>query len=182
MESRTEFREASDADAASIAALVNSAYRGDSSRVGWTTEADFLGGQRTDLDEVSGLIGKKDSLFILCEREGGLIASVHLQREGDAAQLGMLAVKPELQGKGVARLLLHEAEKIAAELWGAAKMRMAVITFRHELMEYYERRGYRRTGRFEPFPADPKFGIPKVPDLRFEWLEKPTDPSADHRC
>ena len=35
-------------DAPEIAILVNSAYRGDSSRQGWTTEADLLDGTRTD--------------------------------------------------------------------------------------------------------------------------------------
>ena len=173
-----EFRKGLIADAGRIAELVNSAYRGESSRLGWTTEADLLGGQRTDMNEVSGLIGRDESFFILCEREGDLIASVHLERNGESASLGMLAVKPELQGKGIGKLLLLEAEREAVESWGVGKMRMAVIAFRHELIEFYERRGYRPTGLFAPFPADPKFGIPKVPDLSFEWLEKPVGGSS----
>ena len=35
---------AQDSELEAVAALVNSAYRGDSSRVGWTTEADYLSG------------------------------------------------------------------------------------------------------------------------------------------
>ena len=33
--------------------LVNSAYRGDSSKKGWTTEADLLDGSRTDEDAIN---------------------------------------------------------------------------------------------------------------------------------
>ncbi len=172
MESRIEFRKGLLGDAGKIAELVNSAYRGESSKLGWTTEADLLGGQRTDIAEVSALLNRADSLFILCEKEGGLVASVHLERCGEEALLGMLAVKPGLQGKGLGKRLLLEAERKAIESWGARRMRMAVLTFRQELIEYYQRRGYVRTGRFEAFPEDPRLGIPKVNGLRFEWLEK----------
>lgn len=173
MESRTEFRKGLARDAGEIAALVNSSYRGESSKTGWTTEAHLLGGQRTDAAEVSGLMEKTGSIFILCMTESGLTASVHLEHCGNDAHLGMLAVKPDLQGRGIGKRLLDEAERTAIESWGVNRMKMAVLTFRAELIQFYERRGYRRTGIFRPFPEDPKFGIPKVRDLRFEWLEKP---------
>ena len=35
-------------DVPQLVSLVNSAYRGDESRAGWTTEAELLAGQRTD--------------------------------------------------------------------------------------------------------------------------------------
>ncbi len=166
------FRKARIDEAGQIAALVNSAYRGESSRAGWTTEADFLDGQRTDLEEISGLIGKAASLILLCLDGNDLIGSVHLEKSADAACLGMLAINPQLQGRGVGKMLLTEAESMATDAWHSDKMKMAVITIRPELIAYYERRGYRRTGVHKVFPADICFGIQKVKGLKLEWLEK----------
>lgn len=168
------FRRAIAADAEAIAALVNSAYRGDSSRAGWTTEADLLGGQRTDAEEIAQLIVREGSALLLCLRAGELIGSVHVGRVDDAtAYLGMLVIKPVLQGQGLGRCLMEEAERFARTEWGAARMQMQVITMRPELIAWYERRGYLRTGEIRPFPAtDPRFGLPKVAGLQFEVLEK----------
>ncbi len=159
-------------DAGDIVKLVNSAYRGESSKAGWTTEADLLGGQRTDINEVSRLIEKPDSVFLLCLEEKKLVASMHLERWGEMAKFGMLAVRPALQGRGIAKRLLLEAESWSQSAWQSRKAGMTVLTLRDELIAYYERRGYGRTGRFEDFPKDPRFGIPKVSGLRLEWLEK----------
>ncbi|MBI1175109.1 MAG: GNAT family N-acetyltransferase [Sideroxydans sp.] len=167
------FRRATPADADAIVALVNSAYRGDSSRAGWTTEADLLGGQRTDIGEVARLLGMADSLFLLGLSAGEIIGSVHLQRLGVAtAGLGMLVIRPTLQGWGFGTQLMRAAETWGSEAWHAARMQMQVITLRTELIDYYLRRGYRRTGELRPFPAEPEFGLPKVAGLQFEVLEK----------
>jgi ribosomal protein S18 acetylase RimI-like enzyme len=168
------FRDASANDVDAIVALVNSAYRGDSSRAGWTTEADILGGQRTDAAEISRLQAQADSKILLCLRGGELVGSVHLERlDAATAYMGMLVIRPLLQGQGLGRRLMAEAEHLAQVQWGASCMRMQVITLRRELIAYYERRGYRRTGEARPFPAaDPRFGLPRVDGLMFEVLEK----------
>lgn len=168
------FRFATPADADALVALVNSAYRGDSSRTGWTTEADILGGQRTDSQEIAGLITEAGSLLLLCERAGEIVGSVHLQRQdADTAYLGMLVIRPGLQGQGWGSRLMTEAERLLQDDWGIARVQMQVITLRHALIAFYERRGYSRTGQFKPFPGnDPRFGLPKVADLQFEVLEK----------
>lgn len=167
------FRPAELADVDTIVTLVNSAYRGDSSRQGWTTEADLLDGQRTDADEIRSLILDKNSLILLGWCQGQLISSVHLQNTQErAAYLGMLTVRPGLQGAGLGRRVMEAAEDFARRTWGARRMRMTVIDRRHELIAYYERRGYRRTGESIPFPDDPRFGLPKVAGLRLEVLEK----------
>ncbi|MHB1100918.1 MAG: GNAT family N-acetyltransferase [Burkholderiales bacterium] len=172
MGSPTEIRYGVKGDAGEIASLVNSAYRGESSKCGWTTEADHLGGQRTDTGEVSKLIESAGSRFLLCIEAGSLVGVIHLEQCGEDAKLGMLAVRPDRQGSGFGKRLLDEAERAAVKAFGARKIKMAVLTFRTELIAYYKRRGYFRTGHFEDFPVDPKFGIPKVSGLRFEWLEK----------
>ncbi|MFF8812291.1 GNAT family N-acetyltransferase [Streptomyces pactum] len=173
------FRTATDADVPALVALVESAYRGDASRAGWTTEADLLGGQRTDPEGVSAVVNAEDGRMVVAERDGELIACCQLERRrGDAgepvAYFGMFAVRPGLQGSGVGKAVLAEAERLVAAEWGAREMHMTVISVREELIAWYERRGYARTGRMTPFPyGDERFGIPHRPDLEFELLVKP---------
>lgn len=168
------FRDAHAGDVDAILALVESAYRGDASRQGWTTEADLLDGQRTDPAGVAELIAKPGSRVLLAESDGELLACAQLERLGDAAYFGMFSVRPGLQGNGVGRAVLAEAERIAREEWQCAQMQMTVISIRDELVAWYERRGYRRSGVYKPFPyGDERFGIPKRDDLRFEVLLKP---------
>lgn len=173
------FRTATPEDVEAIVALTESAYRGDASRAGWTTEADLLDGQRTDAREVSELVARPGCLFLLAEAGDGdhspcdLLASCHLERQRDGAYFGMFSVRPAAQGNGTGRALLAEAERIARDEWHCRAIRMTVIDARAELVAWYERRGYRRTGEYRPFPyGDPRFGIPKRDDLRFEWLVK----------
>jgi ribosomal protein S18 acetylase RimI-like enzyme len=181
------FRDATHADVPAIVALVTSAYRGEASRAGWTTEADLLDGARIDPDLLRADIGRPRSRVLLAERmppagrEAGcghpsreLVACAHVAAEEDGAgYFGMFAVRPGLQGSGIGHALLAEAERIVREDWTLPRMRMSVIDLRDELIAWYQRRGYRRTGVYKPFPyGDPRFGIPRRDDLRFEVLEK----------
>ena len=166
------FRKATLVDVTQIVTLVNSAYRGETSRAGWTTEAEVLDGQRTDADEVSDLISAENSLILLYLMDGKIIGTVHLRHDNGAAYLGMLVIKPGFQGQGTGKKLMQSAEETAIKMWGVGKVLMTVITLRTELIAFYERRGYRRTGIFKDFPKDEKFGIPKVHDLQIELLEK----------
>ena len=172
------FRHATAADIDAIVALVESAYRGDASRAGWTTEADLLDGRRTGADDITACLARARSVIVLAERGGGpdaeLVACAHVADEDGAGYFGMFSVVPTLQGGGVGKQVLSEAERIVHEEFGLAVMRMTVIDVRDELIAFYERRGYRRTGIHKPFPyGDARFGLPKRNDLRFEVLEKP---------
>jgi ribosomal protein S18 acetylase RimI-like enzyme len=172
-ESGLVFRDATPADVDAIVQLVESAYRGDSSRRGWTTEADLLDGRRTGSDEVLADIARPHSRVLLAERDGALLACAHVAREDNAGYFGMFSVQPGLQGGGIGKALLAEAERVVAREWTLPAMRMTVIDVRDELIAFYERRGYRRTGIFKPFPyGDARFGLPRRDDLRFEVLEK----------
>jgi len=162
-------------DVDAIVDLVESAFRGHASRAGWTTEADLLDGRRTGPDEISAIVADPDQC-ILVERDpdGSLLASVVLKREGEAAWLGMLSVQPTRQGAGVGRRVVEGAEAWARTHWDSRRIRMTVIVQRAELIAWYERRGYCRTGETAPFfYGDERFGLPRRPDLSFIVLEKP---------
>ncbi|MCE5232690.1 MAG: GNAT family N-acetyltransferase [Mizugakiibacter sp.] len=174
MSATPTFRFAEPADAPAIVALVESAYRGDASRAGWTTEADLLDGRRTSVADLLPLLREPRSRVLLAERGGELLACAHIEKQGEAAYFGMFSVRPALQGGGVGKAVLAEAERIARADWGCDEMQLTVIDVRTELLAWYERRGYRRTGIHKPFPyGDERFGLPRRPDLRFELLVKP---------
>ena len=167
------FRVAGEADIDAIVCLVEGSYRGDASRVGWTTEADLLDGMRIDAQRVREDVERRGSHVLLGERDDQLLACANVCIEDGAGYFGMFSVVPDLQGGGIGKQMLAEAERIAREEWNLPVMRMTVIDVRDELIAFYERRGYSRTGIHKPFPyGDTRFGIPKRDDLRFEILEK----------
>ncbi|AKJ14769.1 GCN5 family acetyltransferase [Streptomyces incarnatus] len=167
------FRDATDADVDALVALIESAYRGDSSRAGWTTEADILQGQRTDPEGVLEVIKSPESRLLVVEQDGRIVACCQLEHRGDHAYFGMFAVSPTLQGAGLGKTVMAEAERQVRAAWGVTEMHMTVISVRDDLIAWYERRGYRRTGKMSPFPyGDERFGIPQRDDLQFELLVK----------
>lgn len=167
------FRTATLADVAALIELVTSAYRGDASKQGWTTEADLLDGQRIDAQALQHDIQRAHSRILLALRDGQLLACAHVALENGAGYFGMFAVRPDQQGSGVGKQVMAEAERVVREDWGLPAIRMTVIDVREELIAFYERRGYLRTGIKKPFPyGDERYGIPKRDDLRFEILEK----------
>lgn len=173
MTSEFRVRAAIPTDAETITALVNSAYRGDSSRAGWTTEADLLGGQRMDDEWMREIIEADANVILVHERDGEIVASVHLKRTGDACYLGMITVKPTLQGSGIGAALLDASERWARTNWQSQSVHMTVIVQRPELIAWYERHGYHRTGERKPFPyGNERFGLPRRTDLEFDVLRK----------
>lgn len=171
------FRVAHAADIAAAHALIESAYRGESAKRGWTHEADLLGGQRTDATALAEIVADPSQTLLLAEEDGALVGCVLVvdkdEREGArVGYLGMLTVAPDLQGGGLGRRLLDAAEAHARG-FGAHVMEMTVIESRRELIDWYVRRGYHDTGRREPFPLDdPRFGLPKTRELAFIVMAK----------
>lgn len=157
-----------DIDALDI--LVNSAYRGESSKKGWTTEAGLLDGLRTDADTLRKLMHEPGSVILKYVADNCIKGCVYLKQKGDKLYLGMLTVLPELQAKGIGKHLLAAAEGHAKKN-NCGVITMTVISVRHELIAWYRRHGYEPTGETEPFPTGTKFGLPKQ-DLLFIVMEK----------
>jgi ribosomal protein S18 acetylase RimI-like enzyme len=201
------FRFATIDDVPAVVVLVESAYRGDASRAGWTTEADLLEGQRTDAAMVAEAIGRDGVQVLLAERDGELVACCELtapggerdpqatgafaaaqsgsgaepphgcsaeSRTAGSAYLGMFAVQPELQGAGIGRAVLDEAARIAGDDWGAEALELSTLHPREELIAWYERCGFARTGELRAFPyGDERYGVPQRDDIQQVVLSRP---------
>ncbi|MEO6071006.1 MAG: GNAT family N-acetyltransferase [Chitinophagaceae bacterium] len=152
---------AKEKDVSEITHLVNGAYRGESSKKGWTTEADLLDGQRTDEEAIRLMLQKENSTLLVCKNElSKVVGCVCLEKQGSAMYLGMLTVSPSLQGAGLGKFILMKAEEYAVDK-KATSIIMTVLTVRQELIDWYVRRGYKKTEEKKPFPEDSRFGIPK---------------------
>ncbi|MBX9676427.1 MAG: GNAT family N-acetyltransferase [Methylotenera sp.] len=170
------FHKAELVDAQDIAALINSAYRGESSRAGWTTEADILDGLRTTTQEVASIIKREDAFILVGVLRDQIVATICCEKQDaygrNIAHLGMIAVKPTLQNKGHGATMIQAAEAMTAREWRVVGFHMAVITLREELIAFYERLGYARSGEFKNFPENTALWQPKVAGLTLEYLVK----------
>lgn len=188
------FRKATPADVPSVLALVRSAYRGDASRTGWTTEADLVTDDRIDENGLLQKINEPNGQVLVAraasssgaDTEDTLpplpppppLACCEILRHPEPAKvayLGLFSVVPALQNGGIGKKVLAEAERWAREEMGAEVMEMQVLWMRRELIAYYERRGYRVIeGETRPFPfahmVNPRPGMRQ--DLYFVVLRK----------
>ena len=159
------------ADAAELSALINSAYRGESSKKGWTTEADLLEGTRTSEEELISIIASSNHYLLKFIRDEKIIGSVLLIAKKEVLYLGMLTVSPELQNSGIGKQLLQAAEQLAQQL-ELSRIQMTVIGIRKELLAWYIRNGYEDTGVREPFPFGEGDKALTTAPLDFIVLEK----------
>lgn len=158
-------------DADAIATLVNSAYRGDYAKQGWTTEAHFVDGTRTDAAQLKDIINTPNTTILKYERDGKIISCVELKKMDDRLYLGMLTVEPMIQGGGIGKEMLRASEDFGRQQ-GCKSVFMRVVTKRTELISWYERHGYKDNGERMPFKfADPRMGQAKEP-LEFLMMEK----------
>ena len=161
-------------DLTALHALIESAYRGDTARAGWSHEADLLDGQRTDLAELERMLADPGQRILVLRDGASVTACVALSdKSSQLSYIGLLTVDPKRQAIGLGRILLAAAEDHAVELFHAARVEMTVIAQRGELIAWYERRGYALTGERRPFPhADPRFGLPRRHDLEFVVMQR----------
>lgn len=170
-------RRASLADAEAITALINSAYRGETSRAGWTTEADLIDGLRTTAQEIASLIPRPNLFILVGEYQASIVATIcceHLvEGHQHQAKLGMISVQPNLQNQGIGKQMILAAETYAREIWPLDSFCMTVITARDTLIAFYNRLGYLPTGVVKPFPYESDLWQVKVEGLQFAYFEKP---------
>ncbi len=160
------------ADIPALKALINSAYRGETAKQGWTYESDLLQGElRTDEAEIEALLRDSSVTLLTCRNEQSQIQGcVCLTQKPAGLYLGMLTVQPDLQGAGIGKKLLAAADEHARSL-GISRIFMTVFTVREELLAWYERHGYQRNGTIVPFEVNHLYGVP-TQHLEFYELEK----------
>lgn len=166
------YRIATAIDADAIAAMVNKAYRPLNKTKGWTHEAHLIAGPRISPEQVKTMINP-GSVVLVMSLDREIVACVHVQSESNAANIGMLAVLPAYQAQGLGKGMLALAERYAAEIFHARTLRMSVISRRPELIEFYERRGYTRTGLSFDYPVSAGAGHPLADGVKIEILAKP---------
>ncbi len=168
-------RDATTADIPALHRLIESAYRGEVSRAGWTTEADLLAGQRTDPEDLASILADPTQAMLTAWRSEDLLGCILIADRGDGTgYFGMLSVSPTLQGGGLGRRMVEAAHEALASRFGARRVRISVFPQRETLIAWYERLGYRPTGDILPFPyGDPRFGLPLRDDLHFIVMERP---------
>ncbi len=151
--------------------LINSAYRGEESKKGWTTEADLLVGKRINADGIEKIMSQPDAVILKCCNDNKeLTGCVYLKKNGNKMYLGMLTVSPSLQAGGIGKKILKEAEVYAAE-HTCDTVEMRVVSVRHELIAWYQRHGYHDTGKTEPFGDASALSVQTQP-LEFIIMEK----------
>jgi ribosomal protein S18 acetylase RimI-like enzyme len=169
------FRAAIKLDAEVIANLVNMAYRPESAASGWTHEYDLVSGSRTNADQILEIISKPDSVILLGIKGSEIVACIHIEKDGSNGCIGMFAVNPAVQGAGIGKQMLAYAEGVATENFSSDKFIMVVVSSRSELISFYQRRGYHKTGSIMDYPLSAGAGIPKQSGLKIEILEKRSD-------
>ncbi|WP_297325641.1 GNAT family N-acetyltransferase [Nitrosomonas sp.] len=155
--------------AQAISNLVNLTYRGEA---GWTKETQIIQGDRTNRQEIEIALSKPNAHFLVVNQPQALAACIYVAKEQAHAYIGFFSVHPSLQGKGLGKHVLKQAETFAQRNMGVQKFVMFVVSQRPELIAFYERRGYSRTGRIEAYPLSLGIGVPKVAGLTIEYLEK----------
>jgi len=165
---------ATEKDVPGIVALVNSAYRGTAAKRGWTSEEHLIAGERTSGDSIVAILREPASVILLMRGQFLLNGCVHLKQDAnDTAYLGLLSVRPAMQGSQFGRHMLAAAERYVRQEFGSKAIEITVIEQREELIAWYERRGYERTGELRPFPYDdPSLGNPTRADLKFVVLTR----------
>ncbi len=164
------FRVATPADAPALVNLINRAYRSAPAQAGWTTEGHLLAGPRIDEATLLPLLTAPPAVLLQADSNCQPAGCVYLEPQGTSLYLSMLAVAPDAQAHGLGHRLLAAAEDYARKA-GCQQIQMSVLAQRPELLAWYERQGYRRTGASEPFPATTRFGQPRQP-LTLLTLEK----------
>lgn len=152
-------RSAKVSDVPALLQLVEDAYRGGKATVAWKNEHDRVTGPRTSKNELSRYITSTESSILVLESGNGTFAGcVCVEKQGADAHIGLLAVNPSFQNQGVGRRLLEDAESYGQAQFGCTSGVMWVLSGRDELLEFYRRRGYEKTGETVPFPAE-EYGV-----------------------
>ena len=167
--SKFRLEKASSGYSEEISDLINLTYRGE---LGWTRETHIVQGNRTNRDKIEAVIRNPNAHFLVVKQKQNLASCIYIEKRENTAYIGFFSVHPSLQGKGLGKYILKQAEIFALSKLNTRKYVMFVVSQRSELIAFYERRGYVRTGQIEAYPLHLDIGVPKFDGLTIEYLEK----------
>lgn len=156
-------------DASELSQLINDAYRGET---GWTRETGIVSGERTNINDTKALIANPKSHLLVAKDNESIIACICIEQKESQTYIGSLAVNSNYQNKGLGKEMLRLAEEYALNELNSNEYIMVVISQRKELIAFYERRGYKKTGELEQYPVHLNVGEPLTNDLTIEYLKK----------
>ncbi|VWD41012.1 GCN5-related N-acetyltransferase [Burkholderia lata] len=166
------YRIANEQDVDALVELVNAAYRPTTAATGWTHEASLIDGPRITSSQLAATLRAPDSVLLVAEIDGRIAGCIEVRKDGTTAYIGTLAVAPSMQDRGLGKALLHEAEQFAVRNWQIETTVMVVLSARRELIDFYLRRGYTRTGERTGYPFDAGVGRPRDETLTIETLTR----------
>ena len=147
--------------------LLNLAYRGEK---GWTTENSLVSGDRSTISDIK--LSIENSIFLIYKKNSDLVACICLEAKDHEVYIGSFAVHPDYQAGGLGKSILRAAEKYSIDELEAKKFIMVVLSKRIELISFYERRGYQKTGINKEYPLHLNVGTPKSSGLTIVQLYK----------
>ena len=144
-------RAATAADVGLLTELINAAY---------VVERFFARGDRTSDAHIRTLMAAAGGAFIVIDSAGPgqLDAAVYVTVHSHRGHLAMLSVRPEMEGRGLARALIGAVEEHCRTA-GCSDLDLDIVNVRTELPAFYERFGFVATGPL-PFPDPEKLTRP----------------------
>lgn len=157
--------------AEAISRLVNSAYRPEPNNcAGWTHESLIVMGSRIAPAQVTQILSQSQYCIYLAHFQNTLVGAIQATRLADSIELGMFAVDPAFQNSSIGSQLMAHAEQTAGA--DAMTSHIYVVHTQEALIQFYERRGYRKTGKLEPYPVNAGVGTPKGIELHLVHMVK----------
>jgi len=130
-------------DTAALVPLINEAF---------LPEQVAIAGDRINPEKLRPFFTK--GRFLVLEDQHGLAGCVYAEVRGVRGYIGLLALRPELKGRGLGRVLMERAEDYLSDA-GCHVADLRTISARDDLVPMYKHLGYDETGTAEMPPEIP---------------------------
>jgi N-acetylglutamate synthase-like GNAT family acetyltransferase len=128
-------REATSEDIPELVRIINAAFR---------VEDFFVNGDRTNRVDIAKRMRDPAVRFLVVDAapdSTGLAAGVQVDVHEQRGHFAMLAVDPELQGRGLSRVLMNAVEEYCRAA-GCEDLEIEVVNLREELPAFYVAMGF----------------------------------------
>ncbi|CEJ55068.1 hypothetical protein PMG11_01345 [Penicillium brasilianum] len=175
------FRTATQDDILDLKQLIESAFRAEDCREGWVGNSQLAAQFSIEAKNIASIIDNPESLFLMAgDTSGTLLGTIGVSKRGpDSARLFMLAVDPDCHRGGLGKRILTYAEGYCQREWGSKVLGLDALSNRENLISWYMRRGFRKTGETTPFPREEFKDLDLPDDLHFVEFQKASTSASD---